>query len=286
VTIHRVALTQGLEVAGVLVSAKAGITGPSTSSPFLRNLQFDVEAVSAPDARMEWPGAELDAEADIRVRGTWEHPILLGHIHVLSGELLFHGNRYRVARGDINFSNPFRLDPVVNVEASTRIQQYEITLNFNGPASKLTLAYRSDPPLPANDIVTLLALGQTSQESTLRSATGTQSGTTGASALLSEAVSSQVGGRLEKLFGITNFRVDPGLAAVGPTGLSQNAAARVTVQQQVTRTLTVTYVSNVGSTQQQVIQVEYAVSPTVSIVALRDYNGIFGMDLVIKKRFP
>jgi len=172
------------------------------------------------------------------------------------------------------------------VEASTRIQQYEITLNFNGPASKLTLAYRSDPPLPANDIVTLLALGQTSQESTLRSATGTQSGTTGASALLSEAVSSQVGGRLEKLFGITNFRVDPGLAAVGPTGLSQNAAARVTVQQQVTRTLTVTYVSNVGSTQQQVIQVEYAVSPMVSIVALRDYNGIFGMDLVIKKRFP
>src|SRR6267378_5699799 len=185
VTVRRVTLTQGLEVAGVLVSTKEGISGPSTSSPFLRNLQFDVEAVSAPDARMEWPGAELDAEANIRVRGTWEHPILLGHIHVLSGDLLFHGNRYRVARGDINFANPFRLDPVVNVEASTAIQQYEITLNFNGPASKLTLAYRSDPPLPGNDIVTLLALGQTSSEATLRSATGAQSGTSGASALLS-----------------------------------------------------------------------------------------------------
>ena len=286
VTIQRVTLTQGLEVAGMLVSTKEGISGPSTSSPFLRNLQFDVEAVSAPDARMEWPGAELDAEANIRVRGTWEHPILLGHIHVLSGDLLFHGNRYRVARGDINFANPFRLDPVVNVEASTTIQQYEITLNFNGPASKLTLAYRSDPPLPANDIVTLLALGQTSQESTLRSASGAQSGTSGASALLSEAVSSQVGGRLEKLFGITNFRVDPGLTSVGSTGASQNAAARVTVQQQVTRNLTVTYVSNVGSTQQQVIQVEYNVSRNVSIVALRDYNGTFGIDLKIKKRFP
>jgi translocation and assembly module TamB len=286
VTVHRVTLTQGLEVAGVLVSGKEGISGPSTSSPFLRNLQFDIQAVSAPDARMEWPGAELDAEADIRVRGTWEHPILLGHIHVLSGELLFHGNRYRVARGDINFANPFRLDPVVNVEASTTIQQYEITLNFTGPASKLTLAYRSDPPLPGNDIVTLLALGQTSQESTLRSATGAQSGTSGASALLSEAVSSQVGGRLEKLFGITNLRVDPGLATVGSTGLYQNAAARVTVQQQVTRNLTVTYVSNVGSTQQQVIQVEYNVSRSVSIVALRDYNGTFGIDIIIKKRFP
>jgi translocation and assembly module TamB len=285
VTVERVTLAGGLEVAGSLFSTKEGIAGPSTSSPFLRNLQFDIQAVSTPDARMQWPGAELEAEADLRVRGTWEHPIILGHIHVLSGDLLFHGNRYRVARGDINFANPFRLDPVLNVEASTTIQQYEITLNFNGPASKLTLAYRSDPPLPAQDIVTLLALGQTSSEGTSRSAGNSQS-TAGATALLSEAVSSQVGGRLEKLFGITNFRVDPALVGVGSTSTGQNAAARVTVQQQVTRNITITYISNVGSTQEQVIQVEYNVNRNVSIVALRDYNGTFGIDVKIKKRFP
>jgi translocation and assembly module TamB len=285
VMIERVTLTQGLEVAGMLVSAKEGITGPSTSSPFLRNLQFDVEAVSAPDARMEWPGAELQAEANLRVRGTWEHPILLGHIHILSGELYFAGNRYRVSRGDLNFANPFRLDPVLNVEATTTIQQYEITLNFNGPASKLTLAYRSDPPLPANDIVTLLALGKTSSEATARSGGTTQSGTAGASAILSEAISSQLGGRLERLFGITRFRVDPGLSGVGSTGSEQNAAARITVEQQITRNLTITYVSNVSSTQQQVIQVEYNVNRNVSIVGLRDQNGTFGIDIKIKKRF-
>jgi translocation and assembly module TamB len=285
VTIERVTLTQGLEVAGMLVSAKEGIIGPSTSSPFLRNLQFDVEALSAPDARMEWPGAELQAEANLRVRGTWEHPILLGHIHILSGELYFASNRYRVSRGDLNFANPFRLDPVLNVEATTTIQQYEITLNFNGPASKLTLAYRSDPPLPANDIITLLALGQTSSESTARSGGTSQSGTAGASAILSEAISSQLGGRLERLFGITRFRVDPGLAGVGSTGSEQNAAARITVEQQIARNLTITYVSNVSSTQQQVIQVEYNVNRNVSIVGLRDQNGTFGIDVKIKKRF-
>ncbi|MGC1904451.1 MAG: translocation/assembly module TamB domain-containing protein [Candidatus Acidiferrum sp.] len=285
VTVERVTLAGGLEVAGSLFSTKEGISGPSTSSPFLRNLQFEIQAVSTPDARMQWPGAELEAEADLRVRGTWEHPIILGHIHVLSGDLLFHGNRYRVARGDINFANPFRLDPALNVEASTTIQQYEITLNFNGPASKLTLAYRSDPPLPATDIITLLALGQTSSEGTSRSAGNTQS-TAGASALLSEAVSSQVGGRIQKLFGITNFRVDPALVGVATTGTGQNASARVTVQQQVTRNVTITYVSNVGSTQEQVIQVEYNVNRNISIVALRDYNGTFGIDVKIKKRFP
>lgn len=288
VTVERVTLTQGLDTAGVLISAKEGTGGPSTQSTFLRNLQFDIEGLSTPDARMEWPGAQLEAEANLRVRGTWEHPILLGHIHILSGDLYFHGNRYNVARGDLNFSNPFRLDPVLNVEATTTVQQYEITLNFNGPASKLTLAYRSDPPLPANDVITLLALGQTSSEAEVRGGgTGvSQSAGSGASAILSEAISSQLGGRLEKLFGITRFRVDPGLAGVGSTGSEQNAAARVTVEQQIARNLTITYVSNVSSTQQQVIQVEYNVNRNVSIVGLRDQNGTFGIDVKIKKRFP
>jgi len=286
VIVERVTLTEGLQVAGMLVSAKEGITGPVTTSSYLRNLQFDVEGLSAPDARMEWPGAQLQADADLRVRGTWEHPILLGHIHILSGNLNFAGNRYRVSRGDLNFANPFRLDPVLNVEATTTIQQYEITLNFNGPASKLTLAYRSDPPLPTDDIITLLALGQTTAESAASRGAGTSpSGTAGASAILSEAVSSQLGGRLERLFGITRFRVDPGLAEVGSTGSEQNAAARVTVEQQIARNLTITYVSNVSSTQQQVIQVEYNVDRNVSIVGLRDQNGTFGIDIKIKKRF-
>jgi translocation and assembly module TamB len=285
VIIERVTLTEGLQVAGMLVSVKEGIKGPSTTSNYLRNLQFDVEALSAPDARMEWPGAELQADANLRVRGTWEHPILLGHIHILSGDLNFAGNRYRVSRGDLNFANPFRLDPVLNVEATTSIEQYEITLNFNGPASKLTLAYRSDPPLPANDIITLLALGQTSSEASARSGGTSPSGTASASAILSEAISSQLGGRVERLFGITRFRVDPGLAEVGSTGSEQNAAARVTVEQQIARNLTITYVSNVSSTQQQVIQVEYNVDRNVSIVGLRDQNGTFGIDIKIKKRF-
>jgi translocation and assembly module TamB len=282
VMVQRVTLNAGLESAGILTSSSGG----STSSPFLRNLQFDIEATSTPDSRMEWPGAHLEADASLRVRGTAEHPILLGHIHVISGEIYFHDSKYRVARGDMNFANPFRLDPVINVEATTTIQQYEITLNFSGQASKMTLSYRSDPPLPASDIISLLAMGQTSTEVASRTGGVTQPGSAGASALLSEAISSQLGGRVERLFGITRFRVDPGLAGLGTNGSGQNAAARVTVEQQVTPNLTVTYVSNVSSTQQQVIQVEYNVTRTISVVALRDQNGTFGIDVKFKKRLP
>src|SRR5215469_8563497 len=285
VVVQRVNLTEGIESVGSITSS----SGAPTTSPFLRNLQLDVEGSSTPDARMEWPGAHLEAESNLRVRGTADHPILLGHIHVLSGDLYFRDNRYKVARGDLNFANPFRLDPTINFEATTTIQQYEITLNFSGQASKMSLSYRSDPPLPGNDIITLLAMGQTASESTMRAGATGQTGaggSPGASALLSEAISSQLGGRVERLFGITRFRVDPGLAGVSTTGSGQNVAARVTVEQQVTPNLTVTYVSNVSSTQQQVIQIEYNVTRNVSVVALRDQNGTFGMDIKIKKRFP
>src|SRR5712691_3212863 len=232
VLVERLLMAQGFDLASLIVASKEPVRAPSTTSRFLRTLQFDIEAVSSPDARMEWPGARFESEASLRVRGTWEHPILLGHIHLLAGEMTFRGNRYQLTRGDINFANPFRLDPVLNVEAATTIRQYEITLNFSGPASKLTLAYRSDPPLPSSDIIALLALGRPSEESELRGPTAVQTPELGATTLLSEAISSQLGGRIERLFGISRFRVDPFLAGTGTgTGTEQNTAARITIEQ-------------------------------------------------------
>jgi translocation and assembly module TamB len=281
ITLERLLLSQGFDFASLLAATPGGVSGAPAASPFVRNLQFDIEVVSAPDARMEWAAARFDCEAQLRVRGTWEHPILLGHIHLLSGEMTFRGNRYTLTRGDINFANPFRIDPVLNLEAVTAIRQYEVTLNFAGPASRLTLAHRSDPPLPPSDVVELLALGRTADQGELRSE-ASRSTESGASALLGEAVSSQIGGRIERLFGVSRFRIDPFLAG---TGTEQNASARITIEQQVARDLVITYITNVSSTQQQVIQVEYAVNRDVSIIALRDQNGTFGLDVKFKKRF-
>jgi translocation and assembly module TamB len=282
IVIDRLLMAEGFDIAGIMVSAKQPVSGPSTTSPFLRNLQFDIEADSSPDSRMEWSGARFQTDANLRVRGTWEHPIFLGHIHLLSGEMSFRGNQYTISRGDINFANPFRLDPVLNIEATTTIRQYEVTLDFTGPASRLTLAYRSDPPLPSSDIIALLALGQTGEESAQRSATGQNTGL-GASALLSEAISSQLGGRIERLFGISHFRVGPSIS--GFTTQQQNSIASVTIEQQVSRGLVITYITDITTTQYQVIQIEYTINREFSIVGLRDENGTFGLDVVRKTRF-
>ncbi len=281
IVVDRLLMAEGFDLAAFMVSAKEPVSSPSSSSPFLQNLQFDIQAESGPDSLMEWSGARLQTDASLRLRGTWEHPIFLGHIHLLNGEMSFRGNQYTISRGDINFANPFRLDPVMNVEATTTIRQYEVTLDFTGPASRLTLAYRSDPPLPSSDIIELLALGQTSQESAQRTATGQNAGV-GASTLLSEAISSQLGGRIQRLFGISHFSVGPSVATLTS---QQNSVASVTIEQQVTRGLVITYITDVTTTQYQVIQIEYTINREFSVVALRDENGTFGLDVVRKTRF-
>ncbi len=281
VTVERLLMAEGLDLGSLMAASVEPLSAPGTTSNFLRNLQFDIQADLAPNARLEWTSARFQTEASMRVRGTWEHPILLGHLHLLNGEMQFRGNRYQLSRGDVNFANPFRLDPVINIEAVTTIRQYEVTVNFTGPASHLTMSYRSDPPLPSSDIIALLALGQTGQETALRGSPTTQTTPSGATTLLSEAISSQLGGRIQRLFGISHFSVDPFLTN---TTAGSGTTARVTISQQISRDLIITYVTNITSTQQQIIQIEYAVRRDVSIVALRDENGTFGVDVVFKKR--
>jgi translocation and assembly module TamB len=283
VTVERLLMAEGFDFGSLVASSSEPVSAPSTTSAFLRNLQFDIQADLAPNARIEWTSARFQTEASMRVRGTWEHPILLGHLHLLNGQMQFRGNRYQLSRGDINFANPFRLDPVISIEAATTIRQYEVDVSFNGPASHLTMSYRSDPPLPSSDIIALLAMGETGEESQLRSSPSGQTSQVGANTLLSEAISSSLGGRIQRLFGISHFSVDPFLSNSTTGGGA--TSARVTISQQVSNNLIITYISNVTSTQQQVIQIEYALRRDISIVALRDENGTFGIDVVKKIRF-
>jgi translocation and assembly module TamB len=280
VQVQRLLFSEGVDVASFFAASSDSSVAPSTSSPFLQNLAFDVQGQTNPGARIEWTGAQVEIDGNVRLRGTWDRPVLLGDIHLLGGQMPFRGNTYQLTRGDINFANPFRLDPILNVEATSVISQYQVTIDFSGPASRLTLNYRSDPPLPDSDIIALLALGNTGEASALMSSS---SSNYGATALLSEAISSGLGGRIEHLFGISQFRVDPFVAG---TATESNAAARITIEQQLRSNLTITYSTNAAtSNQYQLIQVEYAVKRDLSVVFLRDINGTNGLDVKWVKHF-
>ena len=67
--------------------------------------------------------------------------------------------------------------------------------------------------------------------------------------------------------------------------MENSAQARLTVEQQVTKDITVTYITNVASVNSQSVRVEWAVTKQWSIVAIREENGVNSIDFLYKKRF-
>ncbi len=262
------------------VSNPAGTLSIGTSSPAADSIRLNIQVFSAPTVRLETQDLRMVADIDLHLQGTLANPVVIGSIHVLSGESVLRGNRYKVSRADINMTNPFRTQPVLDVEATTRVQSYDLTLDISGPLDQVKIAYRSDPPLPTSDVLSLLALGYSRQRGG-QSTTGQESfSTVGASALLSEALSSQMTGRIQRLFGVSRIKIDPNAG-----GLENVAGARVTVEQQVTRELTLTYITDTGSSQRRVVQFEWQVGDNVSLYGVRDRNGIFGVELRFRRRF-
>ena len=105
----------------------------------------------------------LNGNVNLQIRGTAADPVALGRVNVNSGDLLFRGNRYLLQSGTIDFVNPVRTEPVLNVGVNTTIQQYDIAMRFEGPIDKMRTSYTSDPALPPADIINLLAFGKTSE---------------------------------------------------------------------------------------------------------------------------
>jgi translocation and assembly module TamB len=253
-----------------------GSTTPPPTPGFSQNLQLNLSVQSTSGINLVSRELSLQGNANLNVRGTADQPVILGRVNLSGGDLIFMGNRYILQPGTIDFANPSRTQPTVNVAANTTIQQYNIYLQFYGPADHLRTNYTSVPSLPPSDIINLLAFGKTAEAS----AANPTPGTLGAESLLASQVSSQVTSRVEKIAGISRLSVDPVLAG---NGTQQNPGARVTIQQRVTGNIFVTFATDVTQTQNQVIQLQYNVTPRVMLSGTRDQNGGFGFDTRIQK---
>jgi len=257
-------------------------TGLTSSNPFLDNLRLDVHITSTPALRVETTLAKVSGDVDLRVRGTAARPSVLGRVNIAEGDVSFNGTKYRLERGDITFSNPLVIEPVVNVEMSARVQNYDVTVGLHGSLSSgagLRLTYRSDPPLSSSDIVSLLAFGRPRGQDVYNAAQPGQNTTSDASgAILGQALDAAVNNRVEKLFGASRVKIDPQFI-----GQQNNSVARVTIEEQINNNITLTYVTNLTQSSQTVVQVEYNVDKNVSIVAVRDQYGVLGFDVHIRR---
>jgi translocation and assembly module TamB len=286
VSITRAAVNPRSDLASILSSSAKPVATPSANqNEFLRNMRFDVQVRTAPDVRFDSTlTQDLSGEADLRLRGNPYNPVLLGKVIVNQGEINFFGNKYFIDRGDISFINPLKLEPVLNLDLRTRVRSIDVTLTFSGPLDKLNVNYRSDPPLQLNEIIALLTVGRAPAGSPSLAEAQNEAAQSwqqvGASALVGQAVAAPIAGRLQKFFGVSRIKIDPRL-----TGVENNPQARLTVEQQVNRDITVTFITNLAGTQQQIVRLEWNFNPQFSMVALRDEDGLFGIDFLYRKRF-
>jgi translocation and assembly module TamB len=272
------------DFSSLLAKSSEPVRTPSTTTGFLGGMNFDVQIQTTADAQIESSLTQgIQAEASLRLRGTASNPALQGRVNIFQGQVMFFGTKYAISEGSVSFFNPLKVEPVLDIDLETRVRGIDITLTVAGPLDKLTVTPRSDPPLQYNEILSVLATGSYPSDASLRvqqSAVpqGAQPSTT--SALLGQVLSTPVTGRLQRFFGVSGIRIDPTLP-----GTEYNPQARVTIQQQVTPDVTLTYIANVTQANPQVVSVEWAASKQWSVVAQREENGLIGLDFFFKRRF-
>jgi translocation and assembly module TamB len=293
VTVHKVSYNQGSDLGGVL-SLTSGSPSATQAAPtgLLGGTQFDVRVQTAPDIAFQTGLVTgLQTDANLRLRGTVANPSLLGRISVTSGRVDFLGNKYLINEGTISFFNPVRIEPILNIDLQTQARGVDVTLSVSGPLTKLSVTYRSDPPLQFSDIVGLLVAGKTPSDPTIAARQSDTQQTwqqLGASALVGQAIANPVSGRLQRFFGVSKLKIDPLLPGLGGSGSStggSNPGARLSLEQQVGPNVTFDYVISTNSTASQIVRVEWAFSKHWSAVILREENSAFGIDFQYKKRF-
>jgi translocation and assembly module TamB len=285
VTVTGVSLHSGADVGNVLTAAAAPPSTSSGTGGVLAGMRLDVRIVTAPGAQIRTTLTQnLQAEANLTLLGTPSNPGMIGRVNVTEGDIVFFGSKYTINQGSITFSNSSKINPRLNIDLETTVQGIDVTLTVSGPVDKMKLSYRSDPPLQFQQIVSLLASGSTPTTDPVIAAHAPAAPQqsleqSGASAVLGNAVANPVSGRLQRLFGVSKLSIDPQIVG------GNTAQATLTLQQQITKDLTFTYIEDVTNSNPQVIRAEWNINPHYSAVAQRDVNGEVIVDLFYKKRF-
>jgi translocation and assembly module TamB len=281
VLVTRFSVSSDLDIASLAAQATAvqPVAQPNAPSNHIR---LDVRIQSSPQLNFQNAYAKLAGDVDLRLRGTLASPSLLGQVSITEGNAIIAGTRYELQRGDIVFTNPVRIQPTIDLNATARVEDYDITLGLHGTPDNLSITYRSDPPLPEADVVALLALGRTQSEQGLYTQQQEQSvgPSPSTDVLLGGALNATVSSRVQKLFGAGSVKVDPNyLGALG------NSTTRITVDEQLGKNVTLTYATNVDTSAQQLLQAEIAVNRHVSLLVARDESGVFSMVVKATRRY-
>jgi autotransporter translocation and assembly factor TamB len=272
IDVDRMSLSTKDDVATLLLGWFGG-TGRAPGQGGLR-LNLRVDAEETIDLRN--PSVRLRGSASLNVTGTSNQPGLVGQIEVVEGgEATLLGNRYEIERGSLSFTNPQEIEPFIDLQATTWVQEFQVTVHITGTTDRFVSSAVSTPPLSAPEIYSLLGVG------TRRQDLGTSAMGLGlASSILTSELTSVLRSRGQMVLPIDQIRVDP--FAETSTG---NPTARLSVIKQLTPSWTVILQTTLSGEREQLVVSRWYLSPGLFLEAAQHEDRSLSLDLKLRRPY-
>lgn len=256
--------------------ARAEMTYPDI--PFLRSLALDVAIGSRNPFMVDNNLALLSVRPQLTLTGTADNPLLNGRAEVTEGTVTYRNTEFEVQKGVVDFVNPYRIEPEVDIRAISGIRQWTITLSVTGTPENLNFQLTSTPYEEDADILSLLTMGKTTRE-----LTGGSGGGAAPEEMLANLLADQLGKQIKSGTGLDIVEVEYRRNGSEST---DDDGVRVTVGKELSRRLTVKYgvERKSGEMVQQSTGI-YKLLENLSINAFQDTGGEFGGEMRYRLEF-
>ncbi|MDP2915850.1 MAG: translocation/assembly module TamB domain-containing protein [Candidatus Aminicenantes bacterium] len=249
---------------------------PKKEKGWFDDLALNIRLHADDNAVLENSLGRVQGRFDLTITGKAGAPVLLGDIEGLRGEVNFQDRSFRVLKARLSFFNPTSIEPYIDFQGETFLKDYRVTFSLSGLVNRLKPEFVSSPPLPPEDVLALLALG----ESFKRTYSYDTSSRLGTGSMLSFQLGEEAQKRAERLFSLDRFRIDPFVL-----GASSEMTARLTVGKKISRNIILLYSTNLTSQREEIIRLEWEFSESFSLVGMRDERGRISFDAKVRKRF-
>jgi autotransporter translocation and assembly factor TamB len=138
----------------------------SIPDPPLRDWKLDVKITSKDPFLINGNLATGNAIIDLKLNGTGLHPGLQGQVRLENFDATLPFSTLSVQYGFLYFTPDDPLNPRVELHGTSLIRDYTISVYVYGTSLAPEAVFSSEPPLPQEDIISLLATGTTRQELT------------------------------------------------------------------------------------------------------------------------
>jgi autotransporter translocation and assembly factor TamB len=136
----------------------------SFPNPPLRDWKFDVAIKTKDPVLIRGNLATGGAIADIKLAGTGLRPALQGTVRLENVEATLPFSRLEVSQGFLYFDPSDSMNPRLELHGSSVIRDYTVRVYVYGTVLAPEAIFTSEPPLPQEEIISLIATGATRAE--------------------------------------------------------------------------------------------------------------------------